>query len=114
MDEPKMREYDPYTLLDEIEKIYPKFSKAKGELAQFEAFKHSLKAIEMSKSSATTIGAKEMEAYSSQGYQELCEAIGLATEETEMHKQALELAKLKWETWRTEQANNRNIERMTR
>ena len=109
-----MKDYDPNDAIDFIFKTAPLYAKAKGELAQFEAFKHSLKAIEMSKSSATTIGAKEMEAYSSQGYQELCEAIGLATEETEMHKQALELAKLKWETWRTEQANNRNIERMTR
>ena len=109
-----MKDYDPNDAIDFIFKTAPLYAKAKGELAQFEAFRHSLKAIEMSKSSATTIGAKEMEAYSSQGYQELCEAIGLATEETEMHKQALELAKLKWETWRTEQANNRNIERMTR
>jgi len=109
-----MKEYDPYELADEIQKIYPKFCKAKGNLAQFEAFRHSLKAIEMSKSEAHTIGAKEMDAYKSQAFQELCEAIGLATEETEMYKQAIDLAKLKWETWRTEQANNRNMERMTR
>ena len=109
-----MREYDPYTLLDEIERIYPKFCEAKGNLAQFESFRHSLKAIEMSKSEAHTIGGKEMDAYKSQSFQELCEAIGLATKETEMYKQAIDLAKLKWETWRTEQANNRNMERMTR
>jgi hypothetical protein len=109
-----MREYNPYDLADEIERIYPKFCEAKGHLAQFESFKHSLKAIEMSKSEATTIGGKEMDAYKSQAYQELCEAIGLATQESEMYKQAIDLAKLKWETWRTEQANNRNIDRMTR
>ena len=109
-----MREYDPYELADEIERIYPKFCEAKGNLAQFEAFRHSLKAIEMSKSEAHTIGGKEMDAYKSQSFQELCEAIGLATKETEMYKQAIDLAKLKWETWRTEQANNRNMERLTR
>ena len=109
-----MTQYNPYELLDEIETIYPKFSKAKGRLAQIEAFKSSLKAIEMSKSEATSLGAKEMEAYKSEAFQNLCEAIGMATEETEMHKQALDLAKLKWETWRTEQANNRNIERLTK
>jgi len=114
MDDAQMKHYDPYELLDEIEKIYPKFSQAKGQLAQIEAFKSSLKAIEMSKSEATSLGAKEMEAYKSKAFQELCEAIGVATEQTELFKQALDLAKLKWETWRTEQANNRNIERMTK
>ena len=107
-----MKDYDPNDAIDFIFKTAPLYAKAKGELAQFEAFRHSLKAIEMSKSEANTIGGKEMDAYKSQAYQELCEAIGLATEETEMHKQAMDLAKLKWETWRTEQANNRNIERL--
>ena len=109
-----MKQFNPYELLDEIETIYPKFSQAKGRLAQIEAFKSSLKAIEMSKSEATSLGAKEMDAYKSQAFQDICKAIGVATEETETYKQALELAKLKWETWRTEQANNRNIERLTK
>jgi hypothetical protein len=68
----------------------------------------------MSKSTATTIGAKEMDAYKSQPYQELCEAIGLATEEAEALKWQLEAAKMRFEAWRTDQATNRNIERMTR
>jgi hypothetical protein len=109
-----MKQYNPYELLDEIEKIYPKLSQAKGYLIQIEGFKSSLKAIEMSKSEATSLGAKEMEAYKSQAYQDLCEAIGVATEKAELYKHELELAKLKWETWRTEQANNRNIERLTK
>jgi hypothetical protein len=109
-----MKEYDPNDAIDFIFKTAPLYAKAKGELAQFEAFKHSLKAIEMSKSTATSIGAKEMDAYKSQSYQELCEAIGLATEEAEALKWKLEAAKMRFEAWRTEQATNRNIERMTR
>jgi len=109
-----MKEYDPNDAIDFIFKTAPIYAKAKGELAQFEAFKHSLKAIEMSKSTATTIGAKEMDAYKSQPYQELCEAIGLATEEAEALKWQLEAAKMRFEAWRTDQATNRNIERMTR
>jgi hypothetical protein len=109
-----MKQYNPYELLDEIEATYPKLSKAKGHLSQIEAFKSSLKAIEMSKSEATSLGAKEMDAYKSQAFQDICKAIGVATEEAEKYKQAIDLAKLKWETWRTEQANNRNIERLTK
>jgi hypothetical protein len=108
------KDYDPNDAIDFIFKTAPLYAKAKGELAQFEAFKHSLKAIEMSKSTATTIGAKEMDAYKSQPYQELCEAIGLATEEAEALKWQLEAAKMRFEAWRTDQATNRNIERMTR
>ena len=109
-----MKDYDPNDAIDFIFKTAPLYAKAKGELAQFEAYKHSLKAIEMSKSEATTIGAKEMDAYKSQAYQELCEAIGLATEETEGLRWKLEAAKMRFEAWRTEQATNRNIEKMTR
>jgi hypothetical protein len=68
----------------------------------------------MSKSTATTIGAKEMDAYKSQPYQELCEAIGLATEEAEALKWQLEAAKMRFEAWRSQEASNRNIEKMTR
>ena len=109
-----MKDYDPNDAIDFIFKTAPLYAKAKGELAQFEAYKHSLKAIEMSKSEATSLGAKEMDAYKSQPYQELCEAIGLATEEAEALRWKLEAAKMRFEAWRTEQANNRNIERITR
>jgi hypothetical protein len=114
MDEPQMKDYDPNDAIDFIFKTAPLYAKAKGELAQFEAFKHSLKAIEMSKSTANTIGAKEMDAYKSQPYQELCEAIGLATEEAEALKWQLEAAKMRFELYRTQEASNRNIERLTR
>ena len=109
-----MKDYDPNDAIDFIFKTAPLYAKAKGELAQFEAFRHSLKAIEMSKSEATSLGGKEVDAYKSQAYQELCEAIGLATEEAEALKWQLEAAKMRFEAWRTEQANNRNIERLTK
>ena len=109
-----MKDYDPNDAIDFIFKTAPLYAKAKGELAQFEAFKHSLKAIEMSKSEAHTIGGKEMDAYKSQSYQELCEAIGLATEEAEALKWQLEAAKMRFELYRTQEASNRNIDRMNR
>jgi len=109
-----MKDYDPNDAIDFIFKTAPLYAKAKGELAQFEAFRHSLKAIEMSKSEAHTIGGKEMDAYKSQAYQELCEAIGLATEEAEALKWQLEAAKMRFELFRTQEASNRNIDRMIR
>jgi hypothetical protein len=109
-----MKDYDPNDAIDFIFKTAPLYAKAKGHLAQFEAFKHSLKAIEMAKSEATSLGAKEMDAYKSQAYQELCEAIGMATEEAEGLRWQLIAAQLRVDIWRTEQASNRGIEKVTR
>ena len=108
-----MKEYNPNDAVHFIYETAPAFAKAKGELAQLEAFKHSLKAIKMAQSDQSTMAAKEMEAYRSPEYQELCKAIGIATEQAEKLKWQLEAAKMRFEAWRTEQANNRQIERMT-
>ena len=109
-----MKDYDPNDAIDFIFKIAPAYAKAKGELAELEAFKSSLKAIKMSESSEQSLGAQEREAYRSEAYQELCKAIGVATENAEALRWKLEAAKMRFEAWRTEQANNRNIERMTK
>jgi hypothetical protein len=110
----QMKEYDPNDAVLFIYNNAPKYAKAKGQLAELEAYKHSLKAIKASQSEATSMAAKEMEAYASQEYQELCKGIGAATEIAEALKWQLEAAKMRWETWRTEQANNRQIEKITR
>ena len=109
-----MKDYDPNDAIDFIFKTAPAYAKAKGELAELEAFKSSLKAIKMSESSEQSLGAQEREAYRSEAYQELCKAIGMATENAEGLRWKLEAAKMRFEAWRTEQANNRNIERMTK
>jgi hypothetical protein len=83
-------------------------------LAELENFRHSLKAIKASKAEGNSIAAKEMEAYASQEYQDLCKAIGIATEEAEALRWQLEAAKMRFEAWRTTEASNRNIERMTK
>ena len=113
MDEFKMKDYDPNDAIDFIFKTAPNFAAAKGRLAELECFKSSLKAIKMAETSEQSLGAQEREAYRSQDYQDLCKAIGVATEQAEALKWQLEAAKMRFEAWRTEQANNRQIERMT-
>lgn len=108
-----MKEYDPNDAVHFIYEKAPEYAKAKGELAQLEAFKHSLKAIKMAQADQSTMAAKEMEAYRSPEYQELCKAIGQATEQAEKLKWQLEAAKMRFEAWRTQEASNRQIERMT-
>jgi hypothetical protein len=109
-----MKEYNPNDAIDFIFTKAPEYAKAKGQLAELEAFKHSLKAIKMAKSDGSSIAAKEMQAYASDEYQELCKAIGEATEQAEALRWQLEAAKMRFEAWRTQEASNRNIERLTK
>lgn len=108
-----MKEYDPNDAIDFIFKTAPAYAKAKGQLAELEAFKSSLKAIKMSESAEQSLGAQEREAYRSEAYQELCKAIGMATENAEALRWKLEAAKMRFQAWQTESANNRQIERLT-
>lgn len=107
------KEYNPNDAIEFIYQKAPEYAKAKGQLAELEAYKHSLKAIKMAQADQSTMAAKEMEAYRSPEYQELCKAIGAATEQAEKLKWQLEAAKMRFEAWRTEQANNRQLDRIT-
>ena len=109
-----MKDFNPHDAIDFIFKTAPAYAKAKGELAQLETFKSSLKAIKMAQTDEQSLGAQEREAYRSQEYQDLCKAIGAATEQAESLRWQLEAAKMRFEAWRTQEANNRQIEKMTR
>ena len=107
-------EYDPHEAINFIYTNAPRYASAKGQLAQLEAYKSSLKAIMMKKSAEQILGGQEREAYASQEYQDLCKAIGEATEQAELYKWQLQSATMRFDAWRTEQASNRNLEKMTR
>ena len=109
-----MSQHDPHKSIEYIWDNAPHYAKAKGELAQLEAFKSSLKAILMKQSGKTTAAAQEREAYAHPDYQNLCTAIGAATEKAELLKWRLTSAQLRFDAWRTEQASNRQIEKITK
>jgi hypothetical protein len=109
-----MTEYDPHEAINYIFTNAPEYAKAKGQLAQLEAYRHSLRSIMMKKSSEQSLGGQEREAYASQEYQDLCVAIGTATEQAEALKWKITAATMRFDAWRTEQASNRNLEKMTR
>jgi len=107
-----MREIDPNKCIDFILENAGKYAQAKGELAELEAYKSSLKAIKMAETNEQTIGAQEREAYRSEDYQNLCKAIGKATENAEKLKWELEAARLRHSTWQTLEVSNRNQDRI--
>jgi hypothetical protein len=109
-----MTEYDPHEAINYIYNNAPEYARAKGQLAQLEAYRHSLRSIMMKKSTENSLGGQEREAYASQEYQDLCVAIGKATEDAESLKWKITSATMRFDAWRTEQASNRNLEKMTR
>jgi len=106
-------DFDPHESINYIYKNAPEYGKAKGKVASLEAYKSSLKAILMKQSFETSIGGQEREAYAHADYQNLCNAIGEAVEHAETLRWRLEAAKMRFEAYRTEQASNRHLERMT-
>ena len=109
-----MTDYSPHPAIEYIWDNAPHYAKAKGELAHLEAYKSSLKAILMKKSGETTAAAQEREAYAHQDYQNLCVAIGAATEKAELLKWRLTSAQLRFDAWRSEQASNRQIDKLVK
>ena len=107
-----MKDFNPHDAIDFIFKTAPAYAKAKGQLAELETYKSSLKAIKMAQSGEVAINAQEREAYRSEDYQNLCKAIGAATEKAEALRWKLEAAKMRFEAWRTTEANNRQLDRM--
>ena len=109
-----MKDYNPNDAIDFIFQKAPEYAKAKGNLAQLETYKHACIALKAKESTINSIAGKEMEAYASQDYQDLCKAIGIATEQTEALKWQLEAARMRFQAWQTESANNRQIEKLTK
>ena len=103
---------NPNKCIDCILENAGKYAQAKGELAQLEAYKSSLKAIKMAETSEQSLGAQEREAYRSQDYQDLCKAIGIATEKAEKLKWLLESARLRHSTWQTLEVSNRTQDKI--
>jgi hypothetical protein len=109
-----MSEYSPHPCIEYIYDNAPHYAKAKGELAQLEAFKSSLKAILMKQSGETTAAAQEREAYAHPDYQNLCDAIGAATEKAELLKWRLTSAQLRFDAWKVEKYHATQIEKVTK
>jgi hypothetical protein len=109
-----MNLYKPQDSFDILENLKEKYSNVKGELTGLELMKDSVKSILMKKSNEQSLGAQEREAKSSQQFQDHCQKIAEATRIEALLKLEMTIAQMKFEAWRTEQASNRTMERLTR
>ncbi len=97
-------------IVDHIEN----YAAAEANLAWLESYKHALKALKMKESPSPSIAGKEMDALASDDYVEYCHNLEEAKRKHTSLKLTIETCKLKIEVWRTEQATNRQIEKITR
>lgn len=104
---------DPNKAVDYIIKMAPKFAEAKATRVYLEEYRKSKKAILMGESESRSLGAQERDAYAHEDYVALLEGLRVAIEEEERIRWELVAAQARIEIWRSEQANNRMIERVT-
>jgi hypothetical protein len=104
----------PTKAADFIRENAPKYAQAKAQRVYLEQFRKSKKAILMGESQERTSAAKEMDAYAHPDYIALLDGLRVAVEAEETLKWQLTAAEAKIEIWRTESANNRQIDRSHR
>lgn len=107
---------EPNKAVDYILKNSAEYAKAKSQRVYLEEFRKTKKALLMKDALANGIeaaNAQEREAYAHPEYQELLKGLAEAIETEETLKWNLEAARMRTDIWRTEQANNRTIERVT-
>jgi len=104
----------PHAAVDFILKNAPKYAKAKSSRVYIEEFRKSKKALLMQQAllkGVNTTAAQERDAYADLEYQQLLQGLAAAIEEEETLKWQLTAAQLRVDIWRSENANNRFIDR---
>ena len=107
---------NPNKVVEFLLKNAGKYAKAKSERIYIEEFRKSKKALLMQMAQlkgVETMAAQERDAYANEEYQELLEGLKIAVETEEKLRWQMLAAQIKVDIWRTEQANNRFIEKAT-
>lgn len=105
----------PHRAVEFILKTAPLFAKAKSDRVYIEEYRKSKKALLMLLAclrGTQTLAAQERDAYAHEEYQSLLKGLAAAVEQEETLKWQLTAAQLKIEVWRSENANNRFVDRV--
>jgi hypothetical protein len=111
-----MEEINPNAAVDFLLKNANLFAKAKSDRVYLEEFRKSKKALLMQEAffaGVDTMAGQERDSYARLEYRELLEALKIAVETEETLKWKMTAATLRVEIWRTQSANNRNIDKAT-
>lgn len=112
-----MNEKDIHDAVDYLYTHGKKYAEAKAHRVYLEEYRKSLKSILMKKAQAdkraTSAAAAEMEAYADNEYLQFLKGLQAATEAEEALRWGLVSAQARIDCWRSEQANNRTMDRVT-
>lgn len=104
---------DPNKAIEFIIKQSGIYAQAKANRVYIENYLRSAKSKMMMDSTATSIAAKEMEAYATDNYIALLDGLKVAVETEEKLRWQLIAAQERVQIWRTQEATNRTIDRAT-
>jgi hypothetical protein len=104
---------DPNKAIEFIIKQSGIYAQAKANRVYIENYLRSAKSKMMLESTATSIAAKEMEAYATDDYIALLDGLKEAVETEEKLRWQLIAAQERVQIWRTQEATNRTIDRAT-
>ena len=102
---------DPNRAIEYILKNSKEYAQAKANRVYIEEYRKSKKAILMGLSDESAANAQERYAYAHPEYSELLLGLKAAIEIEETLKWNLTAAQLRVDIWRTEQANNRFVDK---
>jgi hypothetical protein len=106
-------ETNPNKAVEFIIKQSGVYAQSKANRTYIENYLRSAKSRLMLESTASSIAAKEMEAYATDHYVKLLEGLKEAVEVEEKLKWQLIAAQARIEIWRSQEATNRTIDRAT-
>jgi hypothetical protein len=107
-------EHDPHKAAHFIIANAKKYAAAKAQRMYLEEHRKALKALLMNDSDGKTVSDREQYAYSHQSYQELLQSYKNAILDEETLRIQIRGAELIVEIWRSEQATNRNQDKVLR
>ena len=106
--------YDPNKAVDFIIANSGKFARAKAERCYIDEYRKSKKALLMAQSDASSAVAREQYAYSHPEYLSLLDGLKAAVEVEEQVRWEMIAAQARVEVWRSQEASNRNQDRVMR
>jgi hypothetical protein len=104
---------DPHKSIDFIFKHSKEYAQAKAEVTYLEEFRKSKKAILFSQAIGNTVADRENQAYAHPEYQELLKGLQAAVERAEELRWKLIAAQARIDVWRSQEASNRTMDRVT-
>jgi hypothetical protein len=108
-----MKQINPNEAIDYMIKNAKDYARAKANVTYIENFRKSKKAILYANAMGNTIADKDSYARSHPEYLELLEGLREAVEEAERLRWMLIAAQARIDVWRSQEASNRNIDRLT-